>query len=49
MINKSVPYTIRLPAKLYKELKNRYAETYPKHRLSFNSWLVDVMESSQRK
>jgi len=39
-------WTIRIPEALFAQLKERHAQTYPEHRLSFNAWLVRLIESS---
>jgi len=41
-------WTIRIPETLFAQLKERYAKTYPVHRLSFNAWLVSRIELSFR-
>jgi len=43
---KAVAYTIRLPKIILAQLKDRHAETYAVHRLSFNAWLISRIQLS---
>lgn len=36
-------YTIRLPETMLQQLKDRHAETFATHRLSFNAWLISLI------
>tara|TARA_Y100000310_G_C20434107_1_gene692894 strand:- start:56 stop:244 length:189 start_codon:yes stop_codon:yes gene_type:complete len=40
------PVTIRFPAPDFQRLKDRHAETYGDHRLSFNAWILSRIELS---
>ena len=37
--------TLRVSAELWARLKNRYAQTYPDHQLTFNNWLAGWLET----
>ena len=39
-------WTIRMDEKLLARLKDRWAQTFPQHRLSLNKWMVKLLEDS---
>jgi hypothetical protein len=39
-------YTLRLPEETLAQLKDRHAETFAMHRLSFNTWLLNRIQLS---
>lgn len=41
-------WTLRLPADALAALKDAHAESYPKHRLSFNAWMLAVIEQGSK-
>lgn len=38
-------WTLRLPEELFTRLREEHAQSYPEHRLSFNRWLLRLLES----
>ena len=38
--------SIRLPSALLKQLKDRHAETFATHRMSFNTWVISRLQLS---
>lgn len=38
-------WTIRLSEELFARLREEHAQSYPQHRLSFNRWLLRLIES----
>jgi hypothetical protein len=38
--------TIRVPADLLAQLREQYAQTYPLHRMSWNTWLISRLRLS---
>lgn len=42
----SKSWTLRLPEELFTRLREEHAQSYPEHRLSFNRWLVGVIEAA---
>lgn len=40
---------IRTTAELLDEWRDDYAETYPKHRLSFNVWLIERIQEGRKQ
>jgi hypothetical protein len=38
--------TIRVPADLLAQLREQHAQTYPLHRMSWNTWLISRLQLS---
>lgn len=41
-------WTLRLPEELFTRLREEHAQSYPEHRLSFNRWLLALIERGLR-
>ena len=42
-------WTLRIDEDLFRRLKDRHAETFVEHRLSFNSWMTRLLEDALPK
>ena len=40
--------TLRMPRALLDQLKDRWAASFDQHRLSFNAWLIEILEENTK-
>ena len=46
MATRDITISLRLPPPILRQLRDRHAETYADHRLSFNRWILSRIQLS---